>query len=66
VEASFKVTEENGDRLHALFVGEVLEPFLANLVRGNAILPLFFWFNASSSSYGSVRKLRKSFDMDLL
>ena len=36
VQPAFQVAEEHGDGLDPLLIGQVLDPRLANLVRGNA------------------------------
>jgi hypothetical protein len=44
VQAALEVAEEHGDSLDALFVGEILEALFLNVVRGNAVLALYFRF----------------------
>ena len=44
VQAAFKVTEEHGHGLDPLLVGQVLQPFLANLVQCNAVSAVGFGF----------------------
>ena len=41
VEAAFEIAEQDGDRLDALLIGEVLEPLLLDLVLGTALHALF-------------------------
>ena len=40
MQAAFKVAEQDGHGLDALFVGQVLQAFFLNLVWGNAVLAL--------------------------
>src|SRR5580704_218274 len=42
VQTAFQVAEKNGDGLDAFLVGEILDPFLPDLVLRNTILPLLF------------------------
>jgi len=42
VQPAFDVAEEHRDRFDALFIGQVLESFLLNFVRGNALHALLF------------------------
>jgi hypothetical protein len=44
VEAAFEVAEHQRDGLDALRIGEILEPFLLDRVRGDAFLAVFLGF----------------------
>ena len=68
MQPAFEIAEQHGDGLDALLVGEIFQALFLDFVGSDAVLALLFGLQIQLFQFviGNARKLRSSFDMDLL